>query len=204
MVLVVLNSCGPAIPVSPSPTSPPPGEPQAQVNRQPDLAMKLGMRLSHGETNSKLQNSLGVYGPTSDLSAVLGFEKGVQHSGDRISYPRVFQVPRVSEIHHNHAQELFFVWPEEALDSKILAVSVIHQILNGKNEWISESDSVRAWHDSDGKRYFVRIAEMLYGADYYKKNVLSDVETQRLKLSFLLQSSSNVQIEVNFRVKEKE
>ena len=205
-IAALLGGCGPARPVTRAQAKVPAPEPEkAQIEGEvlPDLTKRLGLWIVPESTSGTGQPHFKS--PDSNVNTGLPFNRTSRVQGNQISFFKALHLPQPQAAVPLRRKELFFVWPENSLESPIVQAWITHRVLDGANHWIGCRSMVPARRDAVQQRWFISILDIFgdsaAGSDCPLSFVLHEANTQVLILDLVFADQTRALIEVRFRVK---
>jgi hypothetical protein len=211
-----IQSCGPAVPVQKeqedlfeiesiekvevSPEIPKlPEPPQPVAKKKTEIAKELKLRLVREGDRSNLDSS-HVPDPNFSLKDSI-LEPGVKFDRSTIYYSNIIDLPNPESQTLVQRRQLFFVWPEKFLNSRITYATVSHTIITGENRKIRGLIPSFAHHDVVKEWWYFPVSRLFEDVPNNQYRSVTEAETQVMSLHLELSEGTQHELEVRFKAR---
>jgi hypothetical protein len=179
--------------------------PARQVSLIPfhQLAQKLSLQIwALAPSEEVLQGNL----PPADSERpphILSSSDDRVTDGDKLEIHRKLFLADPNSPNPENKKEIFFVWSEDSLGSKITVAHYTHQAitkLGEKESRYGNLDPRPVWHDPERRLWFIPLAHLFSLHPDYNQNVVRLEDTQFLNLSLVLENGQKVVVYLQFQV----
>ena len=177
-----------------------PSIPVSKVGQSPDesvsqAASMLGLRIISEAVNGRDPQS-----PDSqvDLTRRSDLDDSTAE-GNEILLHRKLYLPDVRSPQRDHRRNLFFVWPEDSLGSRLSSAVYSHRIVNANDQVLGNLIPERAWHDTDHHRWFIPLTQIFRNRVGYAERDMGPEDIQELTLELTLENGGMRFVRIRFQ-----